>query len=334
MLAPTIPTTGAELLETLQLSGQQDLDLQIKNWILWDRNAATVQQVVDAIKDKDWDALRARLCRRCGFGTGGIRSGMRAGFDSINDLVAIQMAQGLANYLVEMHPSVKKRETQGVIIGHDARYNGKRFSQLITAVFLNQNFRVYLFNRMVPTPFVAFGVVHLKCLAGVAVTASHNPKTDNGFKIYFDNGAPILTPHDKNVQASMLKHQEPLPSSWDLSVLDDNPLLFEPFREVYAAYFEQMKTQLPFSFIETNECSQLRFIYTPLHGVGFHYVREAFYQARLKPVIPVLQQKDPDPEFPTLHFPSPIGKNIQTEVIQMNILICIIMPFLQRVWAA
>lgn len=332
MLAPNIPTTGAELLDTLNLSGEEDLDQQIRNWILWDRNAATIQQVVEAIKDKDWEALRVRLCHRCGFGSGGMRSGMRAGFDSINDLVTIQMAQGLSNYLLDLYPSVKKRTTQGVIIGHDARYNGKRFTQLISAVFLNSNFRVYLFNRTVPTPFIVFGVVHLKCLAGVAVTASHNPKTDNGFKIYLDNGAAILTPNDSHLQASILRHLEPLPSSWDLSVLDDNPLLSEPFREVYAAYFEQMKTLLPLTFIETNECSQLRFVYTPLHGVGFHYIREAFYQARLKPVIVVLQQKDPDPEFPTVHFPSPLGKSISTIARQTNLLAGL--SLLKMAWAA
>ncbi|EDW61275.1 glucose 1,6-bisphosphate synthase [Drosophila virilis] len=310
MLAPQLPTTGAELLATLELSGEEDLDEQITNWIMWDRNAATTQQVVEAIKDKDWQALRIRLCHHNYFSTGGLRSGMRAGFDSINDLVTIQVAQGLSNYLQEVYPSVQKREAQGVVIGYDARYNGKRFAQLIAAVLLNSNFRVYLFGRMVPSPFVSFAVVHLHCLAGVVVTASHNPKTDNGFKIYWFNGAPFLTPHDKNLQAAVLNSLEPLASSWDLSVLDDHPLLEDPYREIYQAYYEQMKSLLPYTYLETNECSQLRFVYTPLHGVGFHFIREAFYQARLKPVIPVQQQKDPDPEFPTVVFPDPIeGKD-------------------------
>jgi len=308
MLASNAHTTPAELISSLELSGEKELDEQIKKWIMWDRNAATLQQVVDAIKEKDWEALRTRLCRYNYFGTAGLRSGMRAGFDSINDLVTIEMAQGLSQYLQDVYPNVAKRESHGVVIGYDGRYNGKRFAQLIAAVFLNTNFRVYLFGRMAPTPFVSFAVVHLKCLAGVAVTASHNPKSDNGFKVFWSNGAPILTPHDKNIQTAMMKRLEPLPSSWDLSILDDHALLVDPFREVYPAYYEAMKKLLPHTYLETNECSQLRFIYTPLHGVGFQYVREAFYQARLKPLIPVIRQKDPDPEFPTTSFPDPIGK--------------------------
>ncbi|KAM8711615.1 hypothetical protein ACLKA7_012170 [Drosophila subpalustris] len=310
MLASNAHVTPAELISSLELSGEKELDEQIKKWILWDRNAATLKQVIDAVKEKDWEALRIRLCRYNTIGTAGLRSGMRAGFDSINDLVTIQMAQGLSQYLQDVYPNVAKRESQGVVIGYDGRFNGKRFAQLIGAVFLNSSFRVYFFGRMVPTPFVSFAVVHLKCLAGIIVTASHNPKSDNGFKFFWSNGAPILAPHDKNIQAAMMKRLEPLPSSWDLSILDDHALLVDPFREVYPAYYEAMKKLLCHTFVETNECSQLRFIYTPLHGVGFQYVREAFYQARLKPLIPVVRQKDPDPEFPTTSFPDPIdGKD-------------------------
>ncbi|KAH8296931.1 hypothetical protein KR044_001086 [Drosophila immigrans] len=310
MCASKAPVSPAELISSLELSDDKELDDQIKNWIMWDRNAATLQQVLEAVNEKDWEALRTRLCHYNYFGTAGLRSCMRAGFDSINDLVTIQVGQGLSEYLQEVCPNVAKREAQGVVIGHDGRYNGKRFAQLLAAVFLNSNFRVYLFNRMTPTPLVSFAVINLKCLAGIAVTGSHNPKSDNGFKIFWSNGAPILTPHDKNIYTAMMKRLEPLPSSWDLSILDDHPLLFDPFRDVYPAYYEAMKKLIPQEYVETNECSQLRFVYTALHGVGFQYVREAFYQARLKPLIPVVQQKDPDPDFPTTIFPDPLdGKD-------------------------
>lgn len=308
MLAQNVPTTPAELVTSLKLSGDPELDEQITNWIMWDRNAATVQQVVDAVNNKDWVALKVRLGSFNGFRSAGIRSGMRAGFDSINDLVSIQLAQGMSSYLKRLYPSVAKREAQGVVIGFDCRYNGKRFAQLMATVFLNANFRVNFFSRMVPTPFVSFAVSKLNCMAGIVVTGSHNEKSDNGFKVFWDNGAPLLTPHDKQINEAMLKNLEPMPSSWDLSILDDHPLFIDPFREVYADYYEEMKNKIPEPYLETNECSQLRFVYTPLHGVGFNYIREAFYQARLKPVIPVPQQKDPDPDFPTVPYPDPVGK--------------------------
>ncbi|XP_034650722.1 glucose 1,6-bisphosphate synthase [Drosophila subobscura] len=297
--------TPAEVLKSLELSGQEDLDRQIKNWVLWDRNEATLDQVLDAVRDQDWQALRVRLCNRIPFGTGGLRGGMRAGFDSINDLVIIQTAQGLAAHLSDSYPSIQKRETQGVVVGYDGRYNSKRFAQLTSAVFLNNNYKVYLFNRMTPTPFIPFAITALKCLAGIVVTASHNPKEDNGFKVYAANGAQILPPSDTKIFEAIMANLEPKPSSWDLSILTGNPLVEDPYRQIYPLYYDTLRKLLPPVYLETNECSQLRFIYTPMHGVGYSFMREAFYQARLKPLIPVPEQKDPDPEFHTLVYPNP-----------------------------
>ncbi|EDV36788.1 uncharacterized protein Dana_GF11777 [Drosophila ananassae] len=294
-----------ELLKTLELSNDEELDLNIRNWVLWDRNEATLAQVLSAVHDQDWEALRIRLCHRLSFGSTGIRGGMRAGFDSLNDVVIIQAAQGICAYLLDIYPSLQKRSQSGVVIGYDGRYNSKRFSQLMAAVFLNNDFRVYLFRRMVPTPFVPYTVVALKCLAGMVITASHNPKEDNGLKVFWTNGAQVTTPHDKRINEYIINHLEPKPSSWELSVLEDHPLLEDPYRRIYPLYFGSLKKLLPPVYLETNECSQLRFIYTPLHGVAYPYMREAFYQARLKPLIPVPEQKEPDPEFPTLVRPNP-----------------------------
>ncbi|XP_017132952.1 glucose 1,6-bisphosphate synthase [Drosophila elegans] len=294
-----------ELLKTLTLSGEEDLDAQIKNWVMWDRNEATLQQVTEAVKDQDWAALRVRLCHRITYLSTGLRGGMRAGFDSLNDVVIIEVAQGICAYLLEVYPSLQKRQTQGVVVGYDGRYNSKRFAQLISTVFVNNDFKVYLFSRMTPTPFIPFTIVTLKCLAGVVVTASHNPKEDNGIKVYWTNGAQAMAPHDQRIHDYMLKNLEPKPSSWETSSLLDNQMVEDPYRQVYPLFYATLKKLVPPIYLETNECSQLRFIYTALHGVGYPFMREAFYQARLKPVIPVAEQKDPDPEFPTLTKPNP-----------------------------
>ncbi|XP_016993793.2 glucose 1,6-bisphosphate synthase [Drosophila takahashii] len=294
-----------ELLKTLELSGDEDLDLQIKNWVMWDRNEATLHQVTEAVKDQDWEALRVRLCRRITYLATGLRGGMRAGFDSLNDVVIIEVAQGICAYLLDVYPSIQKRQTQGVVVGYDGRYNSKRFAQLIATVFLNNDFKVYLFTRMTPTPFIPFTIVTLQCLAGIVVTASHNPKEDNGIKVYWSNGAQAMAPHDQRIHDYMLNNLEPKPSSWETSVVLDHPLVEDPYRQIYPLFYETLKKLLPPIYLETNECSQLRFIYTALHGVGYPFMREAFYQARLKPVIPVVEQKDPDPEFPTLNKPNP-----------------------------
>ncbi|XP_016975014.1 glucose 1,6-bisphosphate synthase [Drosophila rhopaloa] len=294
-----------DLLKTLTLSGEEDLDLQIKNWVMWDRNEATLHQVTEAVKDQDWEALRVRLCHRITYLSTGLRGGMRAGFDSLNDVVIIEVAQGICAYLLDVYPSIQKRQTQGVVVGYDGRYNSKRFAQLITTVLANNDFKVYLFTRMTPTPFIPFSIVTLKCLAGVVVTASHNPKEDNGIKVYWTNGAQAMAPHDQRIHDYMLNNLEPKPSSWETSSLIDHQFVEDPYRQIYPLFYATLKKLVPPIYLETNECSQLRFIYTALHGVGYPFMREAFYQARLKPVIPVLEQKDPDPEFPTLTKPNP-----------------------------
>ncbi|XP_017039307.1 glucose 1,6-bisphosphate synthase [Drosophila ficusphila] len=294
-----------ELLKTLNLSGDEELDQQIQNWVLWDRNEATLNQVLEAVRDEDWEALRVRLCHRITYLATGLRGGMRAGFDSLNDVVIIEAAQGICAYLIDAYPSIQKRQTQGIVVGYDGRYNSKRFAQLIATVFLNNDFKVFLFTRMTPTPFIPFTIVTLNCLAGIVITASHNPKEDNGLKVYWSNGAQAMAPHDQRIRDYMMKNLEPKPSSWETSQLVDHQMVEDPYRQIYPLFYETLKKLLPPVYLETNECSQLRFVYTPLHGVGFPFMREAFYQARLKPVIPVLEQKDPDPEFPTLVNPNP-----------------------------
>ncbi|KAL7724999.1 hypothetical protein ACLKA6_001435 [Drosophila palustris] len=116
---------------------------------------------------------------------------MGAGFNAMNDLVVIQTAQGLCAYLIKQYPDKLMHSNRGIVIGYDARQNSKRFADLTATVFLNNNFRVYLFQRFVPTPFVPYTILRLNCLAGVMVTASHNPKQENGYKIFWTNGAQI-----------------------------------------------------------------------------------------------------------------------------------------------
>ncbi|XP_030387011.1 phosphoglucomutase-2 [Scaptodrosophila lebanonensis] len=313
-MAASKPATPLDLIKTLELSGEEDLDEQIKNWIIWDRNEASINQVVEVVKEQDWQALRLRLCHQIHFEPSGLLGIMRAGFDSVNDLIIIQTAQGLSKFLIDAYPSLQKRETQGVVIGYDGRYNSKRFAQLVATVFLNENFRVYLFQRVVPTPFVPFTVIRKKCLAGIVVTGSRFPKEVNGICVYWTNGALVIPPIDRNINNAIQENLEPRPTSWDLSVLDQNPILEDPYREIYPGYYDTLKKSISPAHLETNECSQLRFVYTAMHGVGYPFVKEAFYQARLKPVIAVLQQRDPDPEFPTLVHPDPEEGRVALEM--------------------
>ncbi|XP_064536177.1 phosphopentomutase-like isoform X1 [Drosophila montana] len=286
-------------------SGDRVLDKQINNWIEWDRNPQTKAQIINAIKKEDWNTLEACLCNRIAFGTAGLRAAMRAGFDAMNDLVVIQTAQGLCAYLKKQYPDESSWSDQGLVIGYDSRHNSKRFAELSSVVFLNNNFRVYLFNRYVATPFVPFTILRLGCLAGVMVTASHNPKQDNGYKVYWTNGAQIIPPHDTGISQSILDNLKPEADSWDENVLCDNELLRKPYRKMVSAYYDSLKMEITCPLREVNKKCPLKFTYTAMHGVGYPYIKLAFSTIDLKPVIPVINQVEPDPEFPTTPMPNP-----------------------------
>lgn len=129
------------------------------------------------------------------------------GYNAMNDLVVIQSAQGLAKYVSKCFPN-PEQQASGIVFGYDGRHNSKRFAQLSACVFLNEGIPVYLYGEMVPTPFIPFAISQMNLLAGVMVTASHNPKEDNGYKVYWNNGAQIISPHDKNIQAHILDNLE------------------------------------------------------------------------------------------------------------------------------
>ncbi|KAH8416179.1 hypothetical protein KR222_010112, partial [Zaprionus bogoriensis] len=251
--------------------------------------------------------LQARLCKRITFGTAGLRGAMRAGFDSMNDLVVVQTAQGLCEYIKAQHPDEQAWQQRGIVIGYDARHRSKRFAELTAIVFTQNNFRVLLYKVFVATPIVPYTILKQHCLAGVQVTASHNPKQDNGYKVYWSNGAQIISPHDAGIQESILKNLQPRSDYWsvDEATLWQHKLLSDPYDSVVPCYYEELQQTIsPADLAANAECS-VSFAYTAMHGVGFPYVQQAFSCAKLPPVVPVVQQVEPDPEFPTTPMPNP-----------------------------
>ncbi|XP_072333606.1 glucose 1,6-bisphosphate synthase [Scyliorhinus torazame] len=286
--------------------GDQDLERALYQWLLWDQNPKTKAEIEKLLHDGKKKELRDRLCRRMTFGTAGLRSAMGAGFSCINDLTIIQSTQGLFKYLEKCFTDLKQR---GVVIGYDTRgqetssCSSKRLAQLTAAVFLGKDIPVYLFSTYVPTPFVPYAVKQLHVAAGVMITASHNPKQDNGYKVYWENGAQIGSPHDKKILESIEESLEPWQGSWNENLADISPLRQDPLNEVCALYTEDLK-KLCFHR-ELNRKTSLKFVHTSFHGVGHEYVQSAFKAFDFTPPIPVPEQKDPDPEFSTVKCPNP-----------------------------
>ncbi|XP_037087325.1 phosphoglucomutase-2-like [Pollicipes pollicipes] len=273
------------------------LNAKINEWLSWDKNEETHAEISQLHQAEDWAQLRKLLLQRMTFGTAGLRGRMGAGYGCMNDLVIVQTTQGLARYLLQTVPDAAGR---GVVVGYDGRYHSRRFAELTTAVLLQLKVRVWLFSKICPTPWVAFGCKHFGAAAGIMVTASHNPKEDNGYKVYWDNGAQIIPPHDRGIQRSIEEQLEPWPGSWDVSAVGG---VTDPGAELTAAYLALLTAAAPHP--EQHAGSPLLFTVTSMHGVSHPYMVEAFKACGFKPFVPVVEQMEADPEFPTVPFPNP-----------------------------
>ncbi|XP_067630795.1 phosphopentomutase isoform X2 [Eurosta solidaginis] len=275
----------------------------IDRWLKWDKNEKTLYEIKSLNDASNWIKLNDLLSTRLAFGTAGLRGKMRAGFNGMNDLVIAQTAQGLCTYMKAQFND-NEQKTRGIVFGYDGRHNSKRFAELSANIFIGAGFKVYLYKRLVATPLVPFTIRHFNCLGGVMVTASHNPKDDNGYKVYWSNGAQIITPHDKNIQSNIISNLEPWADSWDTSNLYESELLIDP-KEAIEAYVVRVRETLPPSIMEVNSQSNVRVVYSAMHGVGYPFIEDTFAAIKLQPVIAVEEQKEADPEFPTVVFPNP-----------------------------
>ncbi|XP_015241498.1 PREDICTED: glucose 1,6-bisphosphate synthase [Cyprinodon variegatus] len=290
-----------------QSTGEQKVDAAVQQWLDWDRNPRTRAQVESLVAAGRLDDLRSRLCSRMSFGTAGLRAPMGAGFNRINDLTIIQSTQGLYAYLFRCFADLSSR---GVVVGFDTRgqeesgCSSQRLAKLTAAVLLSRDIPVHLFSKFVPTPYVPYAVKKLGAAAGVMITASHNPKEDNGYKVYWCNGAQIASPHDKEVLRCIEEQLEPWNNScWDEELVKNSSLRTDPLTQINSFYMEDL-TSLCFHRDLNSSCT-LKFIHSSFHGVGHEFVQQAFRVFGFAPPIPVPEQKDPDPKFSSVRCPNP-----------------------------
>lgn len=287
-------------------TGDVKLNHAIKQWLQFDKNPQTLAAVRAMLKGGSVEELRRCFGARMEFGTAGLRAAMGPGISCMNDLTIIQTTQGLCRYLEQRFSDLKAR---GVVIGFDARAHpesggsSKRFARLATAVLIGRGVPVYLFSDITPTPFVPFTVSHLKLCAGIMVTASHNPKQDNGYKVYWDNGAQIIPPHDTGIASAIEESLEPWPQAWEDQLVRDSPLVKDPLQDIQREYFLAIQDVCFHRSI--NKSSEVKFVHTSVHGVGHAFVQSAFQAFDLRPPFAVPEQKEPDPEFPTVKYPNP-----------------------------
>ncbi|WNO66734.1 phospho-sugar mutase [Streptomyces sp. AM2-3-1] len=268
---------------------QQDLIAQARTWLAEDPDPETRDELAKLIDTEDLDELAARFAGTLQFGTAGLRGELGAGPMRMNRSVVIRAAAGLAAYLKA------QGQTGGlVVIGYDARYKSADFARDTAAVMTGAGLRAAVLPRPLPTPVLAFAIRHLGAVAGVEVTASHNPPRDNGYKVYLGDGSQIVPPADGEI-ADAIAAVGPLAGvdrperGWE--ILGD---------EVLDAYLARTDAVLAAGSPRTAQA-----VYTAMHGVGTSVLTAAFARAGFPAPVLVTEQAEPDPAFPTVAFPNP-----------------------------
>ena len=256
-----------------------------------------------AIKD-DKKEIEDRFYKELEFGTAGLRGVIGAGTNRMNKYTVGKATQGLANYILE-----QGTQDKGVAISYDSRRMSKEFS-LLTALILNANgIKTYLFENLRPVPELSFTVRKLKCTAGVMITASHNPPKYNGYKVYWDDGAQIVEPRDKEIIAKV-RAVESFSEIKEISKEEaiEKGLFNVIGTEMDDEYISVLKSKILNPEIVKEQGKKLKVVYTPLHGTGNTIAGRLFKEIGMENVYVVPEQKDPDGEFPTVSYPNPEDK--------------------------
>ncbi len=241
--------------------------------------------------------LEDSFYRNLEFGTGGLRGVMGVGTNRINKYTVGMATQGLSNYLKK---SFKGRSGLSVAISFDNRNRSKEYAGITASVFAANGFKVYLFDELRPTPLLSFTIRHFHCVAGVMITASHNPKEYNGYKAYWEDGAQITAPHDSDIIGEVEKITDP--SMVHFTGGDSNIKIIG--KEVDEEYLKAILS-LTLSPEMVKKHDHFKIVYTPLHGTGIKLVPEALKRAGFKKIINVPEQDVIDGNFPTIKSPNP-----------------------------
>ena len=255
---------------------------------------AEVKRMLDA---EDKTELIESFYRDLEFGTGGLRGIMGVGCNRMNIYTVGAATQGLANYLKEAFADLDEIK---VVVGHDVRNNSRKFAEVVANVFSANGIKAYLFDSFRPTPELSFAIRHLGCQSGVNITASHNPKEYNGYKAYWADGAQIIAPHDVNIINNVNK----INGAEEIK-FEGNPELIEIIGKDIDDVFLAAIKELSLSPEAIKNNSDLKIVYTPIHGTGVELIPQSLKNYGFTNIIHVPEQDVPSGDFPTVDSPNP-----------------------------
>ena len=268
-----------------------------QKWLTGNYDEETKKEVEKMIDNEDKSLLIDAFYKELEFGTGGLRGIMGPGTNRINIYTIGAATQGLSNYLLQEFADLAELK---VVIGHDCRNNSRKFAEISANIFSANGIKVYLFEALRPTPEVSYAIRKLGCQSGIMITASHNPKEYNGYKAYWNDGAQVLAPHDKNIIAEVNR----IKNIDDIKFNGNSKLINIIGKDMDNAFIEEVK-KLTLSPEAIKRQHDLKIVYTPIHGAGITLVPDALKAVGFTNVINVPEQDVISGDFPTVVSPNP-----------------------------
>ncbi len=267
------------------------------SWLEGEYDAETKKEVRQLLDNEDKTPLIDAFYKDLEFGTGGLRGIMGAGSNRMNIYTVGSATQGLSNYLKKEF--VNQNQIK-VVVGYDCRNNSRKFAEIAADVFSANGIKVYLFENLRPTPVISYAIRKLGCQSGIMITASHNPKEYNGYKAYWNDGAQVLAPHDRNIIAEVNR----IKSNNEVKFKRNKKLIEIIGKDMDNAFIEEIKKLLlsPDSIKRFND---IKIVYTPIHGTGVTLVPDALKAIGFTNIINVPEQDVISGDFPTVISPNP-----------------------------
>lgn len=278
-----------ELLEMVRSKAQ--------SWLTPCYDAETRAKVQELLDNEDPTELIECFYKDLEFGTGGLRGIMGVGTNRINIYTVGAATQGLSNYLKKEFADLPQIK---VVIGHDCRNNSRKFAEISADIFSANGIKAYLFDSLRPTPEMSYAIRKLGCQSGIILTASHNPKEYNGYKAYWDDGAQMIAPHDKDTIAEVNK----IRSAADIKFKGNKQLIELIGEEIDKQYIDDLTT-ISLSPESISRHKDMKIVYTPIHGTGVKLIPRALAAFGFTQIIHVPEQNVVSGDFPTVVSPNP-----------------------------
>ena len=261
---------------------------------------ADTKAELEGIKDDD-NEIKERFYMDLEFGTAGLRGIIGAGTNRMNIYTVRKATQGLANYIIK-----NKSAEKGVAIAFDSRRMSPEFADEAALCLAANGIKAYVFESLRPTPELSYAVRKLSCIAGINITASHNPPEYNGYKVYWEDGAQITPPHDKGIMDEVKAVEDyTTMKTMSLDAAKEAGLYESIGAAIDDAYIAELKKQVKHQDAIDAAAKDLKIVYTPLHGTGNIPARRILKELGFENVYVVKEQELPDGEFPTVSYPNP-----------------------------